>query len=196
MATNWFILASGNTHKSDEFNTLFDVELIGVRAASEKLEVEENGSSFSENAFLKAEAYFKKYKKPVLSDDSGLVVQAMPGELGIHSARFGGEGLNDTERTALLLDKMKEKKDRDAYFVCVLCFYLNPKEVFFFEGRCNGAISESVRGSDGFGYDPAFIPEGRELSFAQDSEWKSANGHRAKAVKEAEKFFSGFFSQK
>ena len=151
MATNWFILASGNSHKSEEFNELFDIEHIGAKAADAKMEVEENGKSFTENALLKAEAYYQRYKKPVFSDDSGLVVSALPGELGIHSARFGGEGLGDAGRTALLLERLNDVKDRDAYFVCVLCFYLNPKEVFFFEGRCSGSISKDIRGEKALG---------------------------------------------
>ncbi len=196
MATRWFILASGNAHKSEEFNTLFDVELMGAKAADQKIEVDETGETFNENAFLKAQAYYEKYQRPVISDDSGLVVQALPGELGVKSARFGGEGLSDTRRTALLLEKLQDAKDRSAYFVCVLCFYLNPKEVFFFEGRCMGSIASKMTGDQGFGYDPVFIPEGQKLSFAQDAEWKKANSHRAKAVSQAQKFFSGFFSEK
>ena len=195
MATNWFILASGNAHKSEEFNELFDIDFLGVKAAPEKIEVEENGRTFSENALIKAEAYYKKYKKPVLSDDSGLVVSALPGELGIHSARFGGDNLDDTGRTALLLSKLEGQDNREAYFVCVLCFYLNPGEIFFFEGRCQGSISSGVKGDKGFGYDPVFVPEGRELSFAEDSEWKQLNSHRAKAVSQAQNFFGGFFSK-
>lgn len=195
MATNWFILASGNAHKSEEFNELLDINLLGVKPAADKIEVEENGQSFSENALLKAEAYFHRFKKPVLSDDSGLVVSSLPGELGIHSARFGGVALSDAERTKLLIEKLGSNTNRNAYFVCVLCFYLSPQEIFFFEGRCHGVISTEIKGDKGFGYDPIFIPEGQELSFAEDPVWKHQNGHRAKAVIQAQKFFSGFFSK-
>ena len=196
MATKWFILASGNPHKSEEFNTLFDTDIIGVKAASEKLEVLEDGETFTHNALKKAEAYYKKYKKPVVSDDSGLVVASLPGELGVHSARFGGEGLDDAGRTLLLLEKLASNENREAYFVCLLCFYLSPEEIYFFEGRCAGTISSEMRGKDGFGYDPVFKPEGQEKTFAEDPIWKEANSHRAKAVSQAQQFFNGFFSGK
>lgn len=193
MATNWFNLASGNPHKSEEFNQLFDPEVLRVKAAPEKLEVDETGKTFNENAFLKAEAYYQKFKMPVVSDDSGLVVHALPDELGVQSARFGGAGLDDGERCDLLLEKLTGIEDRSAYFVCVLCFYLSPEEIFFFEGRCNGSILQQKQGDAGFGYDPVFLPEGQSASFAEDSEWKSSNGHRSRAVQEAQRFFEGFF---
>lgn len=193
MATKWFNLASGNPHKSEEFNRLFNPEVIRVKAAPEKIEVDETGKTFNENAFLKAEAYYKKFKVPVVSDDSGLVVNVLPDELGVQSARFGGDGLNDGERCDLLLEKLKEAEDRSAYFVCVLCFYLSPEEIFFFEGRCNGSILQQKQGEAGFGYDPVFLPEGQSESFAEDSEWKSSHGHRSRAVQESQRFFEGFF---
>jgi XTP/dITP diphosphohydrolase len=194
VATNWFILASGNSHKSEEFNDLFDVDILGARVADTKIEVDESGSTFSENALLKAQAYFQKYQKPVFSDDSGLVVNALSGELGVHSARFGGDGLSDTERSELLLKKLDGEKERSAYFVCVLCFYLSPKEIFFFEGRCHGNIALKAYGDNGFGYDPVFTPEGQVKTFSQEPDWKKSNSHRAKAIKQAERFFAGFFS--
>jgi XTP/dITP diphosphohydrolase len=184
-------LASGNSHKAEEFSALFDSDLIVVESAPDKVEVIEDGESFQENAFKKAKAYYEKFKKPVLSDDSGLVVNALPDELGIHSARFGGDGLTDRQRVELLLEKLKESADRSAYFVCVLCFYLNDDEVFFFEGRSLGNISENIQGDKGFGYDPVFLPENLDgkTSFAEDPEWKMAHSHRAKACKMASQFF-------
>ena len=196
MATNWFILASGNAHKSEEFNKLFDTNILGVKPATQKVEVIEDGETFTQNALKKAQAYYQKYRIPVVSDDSGLVVEALPNELGVKSARFGGEGLDDAGRTALLLDKMSDESNRKAYFVCLLCFYLNPSEIYFFEGRCHGSISTKIAGDGGFGYDPVFIPEGQSESFAQNSAWKHANGHRAKAVSQAQQFFTGFFPEK
>ena len=187
-----FLLASGNAHKAEEFSELFPEELLSVKPAPEKLEVVEDGKSFQENAFNKAEAYFKKFKKPIMSDDSGLVVEVLPNELGIHSARFGGEGLDDGQRCELLLEKLEGQENRKAYFVCVLCFYLNPEEIFFFEGRCLGKIGQNITGEVGFGYDPVFIPEALDgkTSFAGDPEWKMLNSHRSKAVKMAIQFFN------
>ena len=186
-----FLLASGNSHKAEEFAELFNKDLLVVTAAPEKIEVVEDGKSFQENALKKAEAYFNKFQTPIISDDSGLVVEALPGQLGIHSARFGGEGLNDKDRCELLIKSLKDQENKKAYFVCVLCFYLNPKEIYFFEGRCHGNISDELRGENGFGYDPLFMPEVLEgkSSFAEDLEWKMLNSHRSKASRMASQFF-------
>ncbi len=196
MASYQFILASGNQHKAQEFNELFDTELVKVESAKEKLEVVEDGATYFENALLKAQAYYNKYKTPVLADDSGLTVYALIGELGIHSARFGGAGLSDRDRAYLLLEKMQNIRpgvDRDAYFTCVLCFYFSALEYFFFEGRMSGTISMSYDAGDaGFGYDPVFIPEARAeegLSISRLGDWKNSHSHRAQAVKLAQNFF-------
>lgn len=188
------VLASGNAHKAEEFSELFERELITVSPASEKIEVEEDGATFNENALKKAMAYFKKEGKPVMSDDSGLIVSALPGELGIHTARFGGDDLTSEQRNELLLERMKDvpEQEREAYFVCVLCFYLADDEVFYFEGRLKGKISYQIEGKEGFGYDPIFIPEGSDregMTVATMPEWKQKNSHRAVACRHAQKFF-------
>ena len=187
-----FILASSNKHKVEEFNDFFKASKLEVISPSEKIEVVEDGNSFNENALKKASAYFEKYNSPVLADDSGLVVEAMPGELGVYSARFGGEGLTDKDRALLLLEKMKDEKNRKAYFNCTLCFYISPEEVYFFEGRFKGEIIDEYIGDHGFGYDPVFKGESQEQgqSVAMDPEYKSQNSHRSIAVKQALKFFS------
>lgn len=190
-----FLLASGNKKKAKEFELLFQNSNLQIVPAEKTLEVDETGSDFTQNAFLKAEAYFKAFKHPVMADDSGLVVEALPGELGVHSARFGGLNLTDRERCELLLKKMSDKENRNAYFVCYLCFYLSPQEVYFFEGRLAGKVGNEMRGEGGFGYDPLFIPkteqkfQGEEASLAAIPDWKKEFSHRAQAVKEALKFF-------
>ncbi|PIP92636.1 MAG: non-canonical purine NTP pyrophosphatase [Bdellovibrio sp. CG12_big_fil_rev_8_21_14_0_65_39_13] len=194
-----FILASSNGHKAEEFNLLFSGSKLNVVAADLKIEVEETGKSFRENALLKAEAYFKKYKKPTLADDSGLTVHALPDELGIYSARFGGEGLSDKDRALLLLEKMAHvsKADRQAFFTCVLCFYISPEEIYFFEGRMQGAIGDQYVGEHGFGYDPVFIAEkSNDGSLAQSPEYKKEFSHRAQACKESLAFFERGYCQK
>src|SRR5690606_23720473 len=124
-----------------------------------------------------------------LSDDSGLVVPALSPELGIHSARFGGEGLTDLDRCRRLLEKL-QGLERDAYFVCVLCFFIDPGEIYFFEGRAEGAIGDSLSGDEGFGYDPLFIPRHHPdgKTFAQDPLWKAKNSHRTQALAHALRF--------
>ncbi|MBC7712368.1 MAG: non-canonical purine NTP pyrophosphatase [Rhizobacter sp.] len=185
------ILASGNAHKAEEFAELFDPKLITVKAAPEKIDVVEDGESYFENALLKAKAYYDKFKVPVIADDSGLNVAALPTELGLHSARFGGDGLKDRDRAELLLKKMDGIANREAFFSCVLCVYMNEKEIFYFEGRMNGSIGYSYRGSTGFGYDPVFIPTDKAeegLTVAELHEWKQKNSHRAVATGFAQKF--------
>ncbi len=191
-----FLIASGNAHKVREFSELFNTRAIVVRPAPGKVEVRETGQSFTENAFLKAEGYYQKFETPVIADDSGLAVSALPEELGIYSARFGGEGLSDRERAELLLKKLEGKtgEERKAFFTCVLCFYIGPEEVFYFDGRMEGLIAYDYRGGHGFGYDPVFIPErhSSEESLAMLPEWKKKNSHRFQACQHAERFFSGF----
>lgn len=190
MALSKFLLASGNSHKAQEFNQLFGEGLI-VESASEKLEVIEDGETFQENALLKARAYFERFKTPVMSDDSGLIVNALPNELGIHSARFGGESTNYPEKMELLLKKLQGMADRSACFVCYLCCFKSPEEVFFFEGRMDGEIASEVIGAGGFGYDPVFLPKHapKGKSLAEIPDWKNQHSHRAQAAKQAQKFF-------
>lgn len=188
-----FILASGNVHKAQEFEELFDKNILKISAAKIKLEVEENGTTYQQNALIKASTYYQKFKTPVMSDDSGLFVEALPSLLGIYSARFGGPGLEDKDRALLLLEKMKgiPVEKRNAYFTCVLCFYLSPNEIYFFEGRMAGAIANNYCGEYGFGYDPVFIPKelGEDKTVAQAPEWKKLNCHRSHACAHAIKFF-------
>jgi XTP/dITP diphosphohydrolase len=186
-----FLLASGNAHKATELNILFNNSMIDIISAQQSIDVIEDGDTYEENAFKKAKEYYEKYNRPVVSDDSGLNVFSLPDDLGIYSARFGGEGLSDTQRVELLLEKMKGVTDRSAYFSCVLCFYIGPDEVYFFEGRLSGEISHKMSGTDGFGYDPVFIPSGHEgdSTIAMIPEWKKDNSHRYKACRFAIKFF-------
>lgn len=190
-----FILASGNAHKAEEFKDLFG-DVIKVSAAPESLEVDETGTTFTENAFLKAKAYYEAFKSPALADDSGLIVEALPAILGVQSARFAPELASYKEKCQYLLRLLEEKKieERSAYFTCVLCFYLSPEEVYFFEGRLSGKIGQELKGSAGFGYDPIFIPERKEeddKSLAELPEWKNLFSHRARAAQGALQYFQG-----
>lgn len=186
-----FLLASGNAHKASEFKDLF-LNVIDVAPAPASIEVDETGKTFTENAFIKAQAYFEAYKKPSLADDSGLVINALPDLLGVQSARFAPELAEYKDKCEKVIDLLKEKHDRSAYFVCVLCFYLSPEEYYFFEGRVHGEIATKLSGENGFGYDPIFVPERKEAdgkSLAELPEWKNEFSHRAKASKEALQFF-------
>jgi len=186
-----FLLASSNAHKAEELNDLFKESGIKIKKSLVQLVVSETGTSYQENALIKAKAYFERFNEPTVADDSGLEVEKLEGELGVLSARFGGEGLNDLERCNLLLEKMQQIDDRQACFHCCLCVYLAPNEVYFFEGKLEGAIAKTYQGSAGFGYDPIFIPTGNTggQTLAELADWKKENSHRARACQEAVKFF-------
>ena len=186
-----FLLASGNAHKAEEFKELF-LGTMTIHPAPSTLEVDETGKTYTENAFLKAKAYFETYGRPALADDSGLNIESLPDILGVQSARFAPEFPNYSDKCLKVIELLKDKDSRAAYFSCVLCFYVSPEEVYFFEGRVHGHIGHELRGSHGFGYDPIFIPERKEndgMSLAELPEWKNENSHRAKASLAALQFF-------
>lgn len=189
-----FILASGNKHKAEEFQELFKEALV-IKPAPHSLSPEESGKTYGENALIKGKAYYDEFKIPSLADDSGLNIPALPDLLGVQSARFREdlpEYKNKCEALLKLLDKTEQ---RDAYFSCTLCFYLNPSEIYFFEGRVHGTIGLEYRGSHGFGYDPIFIPTRKEAdgaTLAELPEWKNTHSHRAKASEAAHQFFKNF----
>jgi XTP/dITP diphosphohydrolase len=188
-----FILASGNKHKAQEFEELMG-DVLKVFPAPATIEVDETGKTFTENAYLKARGYFEKYKVPVMADDSGLVLEGSPELLGVESARFAPELPNYHDKCQKLLNIYQDRqiKNRQAYFVCVLCFYFSEQEIYFFEGRVHGEIGLAIKGDKGFGYDPIFIPQRKEndgLSLAELPEWKNQFSHRAKAVESAISFF-------
>ncbi len=187
-----FLLASGNAHKAEEFKELFSGTL-NLSPSPQTLEVDETGETYTENAFLKAKAYYDTYKIPTLADDSGLTVEGLPDILGVKSARFAPELKSYADKCRLLLKMLSQKNaSRTAYFTCVLCFYLSPDEVYFFEGRVQGEIGNELKGDQGFGYDPIFIPDRKEedgMSLAELPEWKNEFSHRAKASLAALQFF-------
>jgi XTP/dITP diphosphohydrolase len=156
--------------------------------------VEETGSTFQENALLKAEYYHRLTGLLTLADDSGLEVDALGGRPGVYSARYGSEGMSSAEQIELLLDEMKDIPDeqRTARFVCSVAIVeiSAGKEIKqLFEGRCEGLIARQVRGSGGFGYDPIFIDEKTGRTFAElTPEEKAARSHRGKALQQAREF--------
>ncbi len=187
-----FLLASGNAHKAEEFARLFEGKLT-VKPAPRGLDVDETGITYQENAFLKAKAYYDAFKAPAVADDSGLSVDALPDILAVASARFLPERPDYRDKCAEVLKRMEGQptEKRTAHFTSVLCFYVSPTEVFFFEGRVHGHIGTAYRGSGGFGYDPIFVPtrpEGDGKTLAELPEWKDAHSHRAKAALSALKF--------
>lgn len=183
------ILASNNKNKLREFGQLvqgLDVELISQTEAGCDFEVEETGTSFEENAYLKAAAVTRATGLVAVADDSGLVVDALNGEPGIYSARYGpGHAASDSDRYNYLLKRLGDAPDRSARFVCCICCTLPEGGTITARGECEGEIMYAPRGENGFGYDPIFRPAGQtrtnaELSPAE----KNAISHRGKALRE------------
>ena len=180
------IAATKNKNKIKEFKEILpDYDIITQEEAGIDLDVEETGTTFMENARLKAMAIFEKTGLPALADDSGLEVFALGGEPGIYSARYGGEGLDDKGRLNLLLEKMTDVEDglRGAQFVCAICFVTKDK-VYEAEGKCEGVITREAKGENGFGYDPVFYVEEMGKTNAQmTSDEKNSISHRGKALR-------------
>lgn len=177
------LLASHNKHKYEEIKNILqkDVNLISLADLKDFDEVIEDGQSFKDNSFIKAKYYYDKYKMNVISDDSGLSVNALGGAPGVYSARYSGNKANDLSNNLLLLKNMEDKTDRRAFFSSSICYIEDGKE-FFFEGILDGTIALDIKGEHGFGYDPLFIlSDGRRLSNLELNE-KNKISHRAIAL--------------
>lgn len=186
----YFIIASNNEKKVKELDRILMPLGVSVKTAKqagvELDDVEETGTTFEENAELKAKAACEKTGMPAIADDSGLVVDALDGRPGIMSARYAGENATDEQKIEKLLAEMRDAKNgnRDAHFVCVICCYFPNGEKIFARGECSGTIGYAPRGNGGFGYDPIFFTEGNK-TFAELSETqKDALSHRGKALKQ------------
>lgn len=182
------IIATHNKGKLEEFKRIFEPLNLEVRSLwdyPELKEVEETGTTFEENARLKAETIAKLLNKPVLADDSGLVVPALNGEPGIYSARYAGEPTNDQANIDLLMANMEGKtgQDRAAYFIACLVLAHPEKESLVFEGRCYGEIAIQQSVNDGFGYNPIFyVPEKQKTFADMTMDEKNSLSHRSRAV--------------
>ena len=179
------VFASGNKGKLMEASEIFKgFEIVPISAFSAWHAPDENGSTFLQNAVIKAEAAAEAAEgEIVLADDSGLVVPALNGAPGIFSARFSAEGTDAANRKKLLCE-LSKVSDRSAYFICTAVLIFPDRTVIAAEGRCCGKIIETERGNNGFGYDPVFVPEGYGKTLAELSEEeKNEISHRGKAFR-------------
>jgi XTP/dITP diphosphohydrolase len=183
-------VATRNPHKTRELQQILGAKFTvrDLHARPEISEIAETGTSFQENAKLKALAVSTKLPGLVIADDSGLEVDALGGAPGIYSARYAGTNATNKERIDKLLEELARvdatKKQRGARFRCVLALVRNGEVLGTFEGIVEGQIADRPRGSRGFGYDPIFIPEGFEQTFGElPKEVKNATSHRAKAIR-------------
>ena len=197
------ILASNNAHKYEEFLSLLenlDIQLISQKDAGCDFEVEETGSTFEENAFLKADAVTKATGLPAVADDSGLMVEALGGAPGIYSARFGPKGHDgsDADRYNYLLSQMKGIENRSAKFVSCICCTFPNGDVIRTRGEMNGYILKEPVGEMGFGYDPVFHSFDYDRGNGElTMEEKNAISHRGKALRaflpELEDYLNGTY---
>ena len=179
------VFATHNEGKVREIQNIFgdDIKILSLRDIAYLEEIPETGSTFNENAFIKANTIYQIYKKPVFADDSGLEVRALDGRPGVYSARYAGEGLKNFELHIFkLLKELSGVEDRRARFRTVICFIIND-QTYFFEGIINGQIIDHQRGDNGFGYDPIFVPDGYTETFAEmDLVEKNKISHRSQAI--------------
>lgn len=187
------ILASNNKKKLRELREILsdmDVELFSQREAGCDFEVEETGTTFDDNAYLKAKAVADATGIAAVADDSGLMVEALNGEPGVYSARYapGGHDASDKEKYEYLLSKLGNEEHRVAKFVSSICCILPDGRIIRTEGECLGEILREPEGEGGFGYDPVFKPQGYDKSMAElGTEVKNRISHRANALREFKK---------
>lgn len=181
---NKLVIATANKHKLIEIQNIFkDSAKEILPMPSDIGEIIEDGNSFIENSLIKAKAVYNHTKLPSLADDSGICINALNGEPGIYSARYGGENLGYKEKMQMILDKLKNKNDRTAYFITSAVCVLDDNYYIALEGIVNGVIVESPKGFDGFGYDPIFKPNGYNITYAEMTlEQKNSISHRAIAM--------------
>lgn len=186
------LLATRNQGKIVEFRRILDeaapgaIELVGLDQFPNLHDVDETGSTFQENALLKAREMSEATGLPAIADDSGLCVDALNGDPGIFSARWAGTHGDDAANLAKVLSQLEDVDDsnRGAFFICVAALYLPGGQSHCEEGRFYGSILRQPVGTNGFGYDPIFAPQGMDISSAQMSaEEKDAVSHRGKALR-------------
>lgn len=193
------VLASKNPKKLEEMEAILSqlgIEVVMESEVGVDVEVEETGTTFEENAALKAVAVMEASGLPAIADDSGLCVDALGGGPGVYSARYGGEGLTDVDRYRLVLEGMQGQLERGAQFVSAICCAFPGGDRVEARGECAGVIAFAPQGENGFGYDPIFFLPEKKKTFAQlTSEEKNAISHRGKALEkfktELEKYLNG-----
>jgi len=185
------ILASSNNHKLQEIRKILPKSciLLPMKEVGISDDIEETGSTFHENALIKAQHIYDLTNKSSLADDSGLEVYYLNNEPGVFSARYAGEPSNTENNIDKLLFNLTGIEKRMARFVTVLCFFSEKGSINYFEGEVKGKITFERKGTNGFGYDPVFIPDGYTKTFAEmTDEEKNSTSHRAVALRKFKAF--------
>lgn len=187
------VIATRNKGKTAEIKDFFRGSPVDIKNLDDFGPIphlEEDGDTFDENAYKKASFVARILGLPALADDSGLLVEALDGAPGVHSARYAGENATDKQRCLKLLDAMIGKKNRKAAFECVISIAVPTGPALTYEARCEGIIAEQPAGSNGFGYDPVFFYPLYNKTFAQlTREEKNRVSHRGKALAELKSEF-------
>jgi XTP/dITP diphosphohydrolase len=186
------VFATFNPNKVAEIRLILGskIDLLGLKDINCKEEIKETGRTFHENALLKAQYIFEKYKVDCFADDSGLEVEVLNGAPGVDSAYYAGPQKNDADNLQKLLNDLGENLNRKACFKTVIALVLDGKE-YFFEGVIHGTITSQPFGHGGFGYDPVFVPDGFGKTFAQMTiEEKNRISHRAIATQKLIQFLN------
>lgn len=179
------LIATHNAHKKEEIQQILGENFTVTSLTDYNIhdEIVEDGNTFHANALIKAQYCFDTTGKPSLGDDSGLVVEALDGRPGIYSARYAGDH-DFAKNMSKVLQELESVENRKAYFVTVMCL-VDETGTNYFEGRVYGNLTKEVRGEKGFGYDPIFIPENYEITFAEmKAEDKNKISHRKKAIEQ------------
>ncbi|KEY19638.1 RdgB/HAM1 family non-canonical purine NTP pyrophosphatase [Kaistella antarctica] len=179
------LIATHNAHKKEEIQQILGDQFTVTSLTDYNIheEIVEDGTTFHANALIKAQYCFNTTGKPSLGDDSGLVVEAIDERPGIYSARYAGDH-DFAKNMAKVLEELDGVENRKAYFVTVMCL-VDETGTNYFEGRVYGTLTKEVRGEKGFGYDPIFVPENHEFTFAEmKAEDKNKISHRKKAIEQ------------
>lgn len=196
MAEREIVVGTANRDKLRELRRLLSplrIKVISIGDFGKVPRVVENGKTFEENASKKAKVYSKLSKKLTLADDSGLCVPALKGRPGVYSARFAGRGCTyeDNNRKLLRLLSNRPSGKRGAFFHCSIALFRKGKKVRSFQGKCHGRVASAPAGTNGFGYDPVFIPRGRNQTFAEmKPREKNRISHRGRALRSVKQFLS------
>lgn len=195
------LLATNNLDKISEIkNKLIGLrfEILTLKDVVKNVDVIEDSDTLEGNALKKAKEFYEATGIPAIADDTGLFVDALSGEPGVYSSRYAGDDATYDDNCNLLLKNLNgiPIEKRSAYFKTVICFYKNPEEQYFFEGIVRGKITENKRGAAGFGYDPVFIPDGFDKTYAEMSlEEKNYLSHRAKSLEQFRLFLDKKYSE-
>jgi XTP/dITP diphosphohydrolase len=183
------VLASSNPHKIEEIYAILktlDYKILSMKAVGlDDMEIIEDGDTFEANSLIKAKTVYEATKMPAIGDDSGLMVDYLGGEPGVFSARYSGEDKNYQANNEKLLRNLEgvPKEKRGAKFVTVITLMFSPEDIVVARGEVHGYIGETLKGDNGFGYDPLFVVPEKNKTFAElSSEEKNQISHRANAL--------------